>query len=257
MSTTNLSGRVVLMFVGASAGMGAATAQEFAEHELESNIRRKHPSVEIHIAAVDIRNKNEIDNAVNSLPEKFKRVDVLVNNAGIAVGFNTIEKQTQEDILSVLETNLNGLIYMTHAILPRMKERNSGDIINIGSISGKQTHQYGNSIYSASKYAVEGFTTSIRKELIATKIRVILIRPGAVKTEFTLRRSGDDDKFDAIFYEGYDPLVAKDIAECVVFAAIRPTNVVISEMEVLSNAQADIMLIHREGGDGPLAKKKI
>ncbi|CAG8454607.1 4318_t:CDS:2 [Ambispora leptoticha] len=250
MSATNLSGRVVLI-TGASAGIGAATAQEFAKYELKSNIRKEYPSVEIHIAVVDIRNKNEIDNAVKDLPEKFKDIDVL---AGIAIGFDTIENQTQDNILAVLETNINGLIYMTQAVLPRMKERNSGDIINIGSISGTQTHQYGNSIYAGSKYAVEGITDSIRRELVATKIRVIIIRPGAVNTEFTVRRAGGDTDFNNTYFAGYEPLVAKDIAECVVFAATRPTNVVVAEMFVLPTAQADITLFHREGNVGPLAK---
>jgi len=127
-----------------------------------------------------------------------------------------------------------------------MKERNSGDIIMMGSISGKQSHGFGNSIYSASKFAVEGITDSLRKELVKTKIRVLLIRPGSVETEFTLNRSRGNSEFSKIYYSGYEPLNSKDIAECIVFGANRPINVVISELTVLPNAQADTLTVHRD-----------
>jgi 3-hydroxy acid dehydrogenase/malonic semialdehyde reductase len=127
-----------------------------------------------------------------------------------------------------------------------MKERNSGDIIMMGSISGKQSHGFGNTIYAASKHAVEGITESLRKELVNTKIRVLLIRPGAVHTEFTLKRSRGNSEFSKIYYSGFEPLNAKDVAECVVFGANRPLNVVISELTVLPNAQADLSTTHRE-----------
>jgi len=164
----------------------------------------------------------------------------------LAVGFDSLEEQEEEAIKTVFETNVNGSIYITQAVLPRMKERNSGDIIMMGSISGQQSHGFGNSIYAASKHAVEGITISLRKELINTKIRVLLIRPGAVETEFTLKRSRGNSEFSKIYYSGFEPLNAKDVAECVVFGANRPINVVISELTVLSNAQADLTTIHRD-----------
>ncbi|GBC32103.1 NAD(P)-binding protein [Rhizophagus irregularis DAOM 181602=DAOM 197198] len=257
---TELSGRVVLI-TGASAGIGEATALEFAKYnsklillarraerlqKLKSQILEKYPNTQIHTCEVDVRNKQAIDDVIANLPQELKDIDVLVNNAGIAIGFETLENQTQEEIQATLETNVNGLIYVTQAVLPRMKERNSGDIIIMGSISGQQSHGFGNSIYSASKFAVEGIADSLRKELVKTKVRVLLIRPGSVDTEFTLNRSRGNPEFSKIYYSGYEPLDAKDIAECVVFGANRPTNVVISELNVLSNAQADIVTIHRD-----------
>ncbi|GBB99432.1 hypothetical protein RclHR1_03520012 [Rhizophagus clarus] len=235
-----LSGRVVLI-TGASAARRAEKLQK-----LKSQILEKYPNTQIHTCEVDVRNKQAINDAIANLPQELKDIDVLVNNAGLAIGFEALEDQTQEGIQTVLETNVNGLIYVTQAVLPRMKERNCGDIIMMGSISGKQSHGYGNSIYSASKFAVEGITDSLRKELIKTKIRVLLIRPGSVNTEFTLNRSRGNQEFFKIYYSGYEPLNAKDIAECIIFGASRPANVVISELTVLPNAQADVSLIHRD-----------
>ncbi|RIA80503.1 hypothetical protein C1645_730095 [Glomus cerebriforme] len=260
---TELSGRVVLI-TGASSGIGEATALEFAKYnsklilfarrierlqKLKSEILEKYPNTQIHVCKVDIKNKQAINDAIANLPQELKDIDVLVNNAGLALGFEPLDKQSEEEIKAVLETNVNGLIYTTQAVLPRMKERNSGDIIMMGSISGKQSHGFGNSIYAASKFAVEGIADSLRKELIKTKIRVLLIRPGAVETEFTLNRSRGNSEFSKTYYSGYEPLTAKDIAECVVFGANRPTNVVISELTVLPNSQVDTVTIHRENNN--------
>ncbi|CAG8728532.1 10626_t:CDS:2, partial [Racocetra persica] len=121
-------------------------------------ILETYPSCEIHICVVDIRNKQEIDDAIANLPSGFKDIDVLVNNAGTAFGYDPLEENSQKDIQTTIETNVYGLIYMTQAVLPRMKERNSGDIINMGSISGKGTHGKGDAIYAGSKFAVEGIT---------------------------------------------------------------------------------------------------
>ncbi|CAG8539825.1 7321_t:CDS:2 [Funneliformis mosseae] len=248
---TELSGRVVLI-TGASSGIGAATALEFAKYnsklisffcsrferlqELKSQILNQYSDTQIHIDGVDVRNKQAIDDAIENLPQGFKDIDVLFNNAGLAIGFEPLEKKPQEEIQTVLETNVNGIIYAIQAVLPGMKQRNSGDIIMMGSISGQQSHGFGNSIYAASKHAIEGITESLRKELVKTKIRVLIIRPGSVETEFTLNRSRGSPGFSEIYYS----------AECVVFGANRPTNVVISELTVLPNAQADIVTIHRD-----------
>ncbi|CAI2176612.1 11061_t:CDS:2 [Funneliformis geosporum] len=251
---TELSGRVVLI-TGASSGIGASTALEFAKYnsklisffvQLKSQILKQYSETRIHIDRVDVRDKQAIDDAIGKLPQEFKGIDVLINNAGLAIGFEPLEKKPQEEIQTVLETNINGLIYVIQAVLPGMKERNSGDIIMMGSISGQQSHGFGNSIYAASKHAVEGITDSLRKELVKTKIRVLIIRPGSVNTEFTLKRSRGSSEFSEIYYSGYEPLNAKDIAECVVFGANRPTNVVISELTVLPNAQVDVVTIHRD-----------
>ncbi|CAJ0768987.1 5671_t:CDS:2, partial [Entrophospora sp. SA101] len=162
---------------------------------------------------LDIQNKDEIDEKIANLPEEFKDIDILVNNAGLAIGFDPIEKNSQKDIETVIDTNINGLLYMTQAVLPIMKRRNSGDIINIGSISGTNSHGYGNTVYAATKYATEGITDSIRKETLSSKIRVTLIRPGAVKTEFSLVRTRGNNEFSKTYYDGFDPLSSKDIGK--------------------------------------------
>ncbi|RIB10376.1 hypothetical protein C2G38_194154 [Gigaspora rosea] len=259
----NLQKRVVLI-TGASSGIGAAIALEFAKansklillarrldrlNDVKSKILETYPSCEIHISVVDIKNKQEIDNAIVNLPSGFKDIDVLVNNAGTAFGFDPLEENSQKDIQSTIETNVCGLIYMTQAVLPKMKERNSGDIINMGSISGKRSHGFGNAVYSGSKFAIEGITESLRKELLTTKIRVVLVRPGAVKSEFVLVRSYGNAEFSNAYYSGFEPLVPQDVAECVVFVAARPTNVVISEIEILPNAQADVQSLKIENSD--------
>ncbi|CAG8459514.1 12393_t:CDS:2 [Dentiscutata heterogama] len=167
-------------------------------------------------------------------------------NAGTALGFDPLEENSQKDIQATIETNVYGLIYMTQAVLPKMKERDSGDIINMGSISGKRSHGFGN---AGSKFAIEGITESLRKELLSTKIRVVLVRPGAVKSEFTLVRSYGNAEFSNAYYSGFEPLIPQDVAECVVFVAARPTNVVVSEIEILPNAQADAQSLRIENSD--------
>ncbi|KAG5456064.1 MAG: hypothetical protein BJ554DRAFT_4300 [Olpidium bornovanus] len=180
--------------------------------KLKQEIRRAHPDVKVHCAALDVRNKENVDGVFRSLPEEFKDVDVLVNNAGLVFGVDHVLDVRKEEMDVMLDTNVKGLVYCTQAVLPRMKERNCGHIINLSSVAGKDPYA-GGSVYCATKHAVEAITKSLRLELLDTGIRVSSIAPGLVETEFSVVRfRGDKAKADKV-YEGLQsgPLTGQDI----------------------------------------------
>jgi len=185
---------------------------------------------------------------VGNLPDDFKDIDILVNNAGLVKGVDKAPEIKAEDIEIMFSTNVTGLINMTQAIMPIMKKREDGgrgDIINIGSIAGREGYP-GGSIYCATKAAVRTFTDSLRRELIATRIRVIEVDPGQVETEFSVVRfNGDKSKADAV-YAGCEPLTPDDIAEVVVFAAGRRENVVLADSLIFPNHQAAATVMHKK-----------
>ncbi|KAJ5832741.1 NAD(P)-binding protein [Penicillium riverlandense] len=261
-----LEGKTVVV-TGASSGIGKATAQEFARTspknlKLILTARRidtlKQVAAEINAEVgngvkvlpvkLDVSNPEEIKNFVPSLPEEFKEIDVLVNNAGLVKGVAKAPEIASEDLNIMFNTNVTGLINMTQAILPIFQKRpegGRGDIINIGSIAGREPYA-GGSIYCATKAAVRSFTDALRKELIASRIRIIEIDPGQVETEFSVVRFyGDKDKADAV-YKGCEPLTGEDIAEVVVFAAGRRENVVIADTLVFPSHQAAAGVMHRK-----------
>ena len=273
-----LSGKTILI-TGASSGIGKSCAEEFARTSPESlklvltarridnlnaiavNINKSISSkVKVHCARLDMTNPGEISSFISNLPSEFKDIDVLLNNAGLGRGVDQAPYIDPEDIDVMFATNVTGLVAMTQAVLPMMKKRGqsgAGDIINIGSIAGRQGYP-GGSIYCATKAAVRIFTDALRKELIATRIRVIEIGAGQVETvriiscpsqrwaladhgcniqEFSLIRArGDKTKADAV-YSGVTPLTPDDIAEIVVFAAGRRENVVFADSLLFPNHQ--------------------
>ncbi|KAK0755746.1 hypothetical protein N5P37_011709 [Trichoderma harzianum] len=261
-----LEGKTVLI-TGASSGIGRSTALEFARTNPNGNLRlivtaRRAESLEELAAEIhketnngvkvlpvklDVSKADEIRGFVNSLPEEWRDIHVLVNNAGLVKGVAKAPEIDEEDMNIVFTTNVTGLINMTQAILPIFQKRpngGQGDIINIGSIAGREPYP-GGGIYCASKAAVRSFTDSLRKELIATRIRVIEIDPGQVETEFSVVRFyGDKSKADAV-YAGCDPLTPEDIAEVIVFAATRKENVVVAESLLYPNHQASALIMHR------------
>ncbi|KAL6719271.1 hypothetical protein ACLMJK_003510 [Lecanora helva] len=196
---------------------------------------------------LDVRNANEIKQFVESLPPEYKEIDVLVNNAGLVRGTAKAPDIADEDIDVMFSTNVTGLINMTQAILPIYKKRDDGgrgDIINIGSIAGREGYP-GGSIYCATKAAMRTFSDAIRRELIATRIRVMEIDPGQVETEFSIVRFyGDKEKADAV-YAGCEPLTPDDIAEVVVFNAGRRENVVVADTLIFPNHQAAATVMHK------------
>jgi 3-hydroxy acid dehydrogenase / malonic semialdehyde reductase len=255
-----LQGKTIVI-TGASSGIGKATAIEFSRtspsnlkliltarridkiKEVAEEIKKDvGDGVKVHPVKLDMSKAEEIRSFVPNLPQEFKDIDVLVNNAGMVKGVDKAGDISEPDINIMFETNVTGLINMTQAVLGVMRSRGEsgqGDIINIGSIAGREGYP-GGSIYCATKAAVRTFTEAMRKELIATRIRVVEIDPGQVETEFSLVRfGGDKEKADAV-YKGVTPLTGEDIAETIVFAAGRPENVVIADMLVFPNHQVRV-----------------
>lgn len=257
-----LAGKIVLI-TGASAGIGEATAREFADaaqgnvklvltarrqdklEALAAELRQNYPKIAVHTAALDVSQIDSIAPFVKDLPQEFASIDVLINNAGKAHGVERVGDIADEDIQVMFQTNVLGLITMTQAVLPIMKLKNSGDIVNLGSIAGRDPYP-GGGIYCATKAAVKSFSHSLRKELIDTKIRVIEVDPGNVETEFSnVRFRGDLAKAKQV-YAGTEPLVATDIAEIIVFGCTRKQNTVIAETLVFSTNQASASHLYRE-----------
>ncbi|KAF7193921.1 NADP-dependent 3-hydroxy acid dehydrogenase [Pseudocercospora fuligena] len=260
-----LEGKTIII-TGASSGIGASTAKEFAAtspknlklilaarridtvKQLAAEINKEHgDGVKIHPVQLDVSKADQILNFIPSLPKEFQDIDVLVNNAGLVKGVDKAGDIKPEDMNVQFETNVTGLINMTQAVLKVFKQKGEsgqGDIINIGSIAGREPYP-GGSIYCATKAAVRSFTDAMRKELIATRIRIIEIDPGQVETEFSVVRFyGDKSKADKV-YEGCTPLTPADIAETIVWSAGRPENVVIADMLVFPNHQAAATVMHR------------
>ncbi|KAG2185201.1 hypothetical protein INT44_001991 [Umbelopsis vinacea] len=254
-----LEGKVVLV-TGASAGIGAACAKEFAKEgshliitgrrlerleSLKNELTSQYPNQIVHPIALDVRRRDAVNGAIAALPTDLKNIDVLVNNAGLVIGLDKLSDVTEDAIDTMLDTNVKGLVYLTQAVLPGMKEQKKGHIINVGSVSGKQVYA-GGGIYCASKHAVDAISRTLLLELVDTPLRVTQINPGMVNTEFsTVRFGGDSKKADAV-YKGLQPLAGEDIAEIVTFAASRPPHVNIADVLVFPTAQADARTSHRE-----------
>lgn len=241
---------------GATAGIGKAAAGQFAEAGANLIItgRRKERlqqmaaqlsdsyQVEVHTAAFDVSNVKACRDFVDTLPAE---IDILVNNAGFAKGLDPVFSANIDDWDAMIDTNIKGVLYLTRLISPHMKNRNSGHIINISSISGHETYK-GGAVYCATKHAVKAITEATKKDLLGTKVRVSMISPGLVETEFSeVRFSGDKAKAASV-YKGLEPLVAADIAEIIVFIASRPPHVNIMDTIVFPVNQASSSMVHRD-----------
>ncbi|WP_088324746.1 SDR family NAD(P)-dependent oxidoreductase [Polaribacter tangerinus] len=241
---------------GATSGIGRATASIFAQNNIRLILcgRRKDRLEELQITlgkltevttlSFDVSNRKEVENAIKSIPENFKQIDILINNAGNAHGLSSIQNGDINDWEAMLDINVKGLLYVSKAIIPQMIERNNGFIVNIGSIAGKEVYANGN-VYCASKHAVNALNKSMRLDLNNYNIRVSAIHPGAVETEFSEVRFKGDTKKAAAVYDGYDPLIAKDIADIIYFVISRPSHVNIEDLVVYPTAQASASVIRK------------
>ncbi len=251
--------RPVAIITGASAGFGRATAIALARNnydvvitgrraekleKVEEEIRSK-SEADVLSLSFDIRVKEAVKDACGKLTGKWEKVDVLVNNAGLAAGMSLIHEGSVDDWEQMIDTNIKGLLYITRLITPGMVKREKGHIINIGSIAGKEAYEKGN-VYNASKFAVDGLTQAMRIDLVDFGIKVTAINPGAAETEFSLVRfKGDQERADSV-YDGFTPLYAEDIAEAVLFSVSRPPHVNIDDMVIMPSAQARSRKINRK-----------
>jgi 3-hydroxy acid dehydrogenase/malonic semialdehyde reductase len=194
---------------------------------------------------LDVTDQKSIDAFVGEVSKKFGRIDVLVNNAGLALGLNQIAEARDQDWIEMWEVNVLGLMRMTRASLPLLRKAKHGHIVNLGSIAGFETYK-GGAGYTASKHAVRAISRTLRLELNGEPIRVTEIAPGMVETEFSTIRFGGDRKAAKAVYQGVKPLVAEDIADCIVFAVTRPPHVDIDEIVIRPVAQAASWLVARK-----------
>lgn len=247
------------LITGASAGIGEATAKILASHgyrliltarrverlqALAKTLNEKY-GTESHIVQLDVRNRQQVHDAIQSLPDEWKKIDVLINNAGLASGLAPIESGDMDDWDVMIDTNVKGLLYVTRNVLPLMIANQSGHIINIGSIAGKEVYANGN-VYCATKHAVDALNKAMRIDLAKYPIKVTSINPGAVETEFSIVRFHGDVERAKKVYEGFENLVADDIAEAIWFALSRPAHVNINELIIMPTAQPMAGVIHRK-----------
>ncbi|MDX5340637.1 MAG: SDR family NAD(P)-dependent oxidoreductase, partial [Cyclobacteriaceae bacterium] len=234
----------IALVTGATSGIGKASAITLAKmgFDIIATGRRKDrleelekelPSTIRYLPLVfDVRDREKVGEILGNLPEDWKEIDILINNAGNAHGMDPIQTGSLDDWDAMMDINVKGLLYVSKAIIPGMTERKSGTIINIGSIAGKEVYPNGN-VYCGSKHAVDAITKGMRIDLNPFGIKVIGIHPGLVETEFSLVRfKGDDQRAEKV-YQGFDPLVAQDIADIVEFVVNRPPHVVLADIVVL------------------------
>lgn len=240
------------LITGATSGIGRATARAFADegYDLIITGRRaerlkslkaeleKDTGAEVLALSFDVRDRRACEAALCSLPEGFRCIDVLVNNAGLASGLDPIQDGDPSDWEAMIDTNIKGLLYITRTVAPEMAARGAGHIINIGSIAGTQPYEKGN-VYCATKHAVHALSQGMRIDLLGTGVRVTEVRPGMVETEFSVVRfHGDRERADGV-YAGLEPLAGEDIAEVILWAASQPAHVNIDEVVVTPLAQAN------------------
>ncbi len=254
-----LDGRTVLI-TGASAGIGEACAVVFAAEGarlilaarrrerlevLAARLTKAHGAA-VHVIDFDVRQREAVDAAIESLPVECGSIDVLINNAGLSRGLDRLHEGVPDDWEEMIDTNVKGLLWVDRAVTPGMVRRGGGHVIHIGSIAGRQTYPRGN-VYCATKYAVRALTDGLRLDLAGTGVRVTSIDPGMVDTEFsTVRFRGDRERAESV-YHGMTPLTADDVAQAVLFAATRPPHVTVAEVLLLPTDQASVTQIHRRG----------
>ena len=238
-----------VFITGATSGFGEACARRFArdgwnliitgrrQERLDTLTEELQQHGKVHAIALDVRDQEAIQAAVKELPESFSDIHTLINNAGLALGTEPADQCDTEQWMTMIDTNIKGLVMMTHALLPALKKNNSGSIVNIGSVAGTWPYPGGN-VYGGTKAFVKQFSLSLRCDLLGSGVRVTNIEPGLAETEFSVVRfKGDQSKANAV-YEGMQPLTANDIADTVFWIANRPAHVNINNLEIMPTQQA-------------------
>jgi len=253
-----IEGKNVLI-TGASAGIGEACARLFAKNganliltarrterlaKLADEIKKDYKVKAIY-RQLDVSNKNSVAEVFRSLKDGYEKIDILINNAGLALGLDKFQNSNPDDYDAVIDTNVKGLLYCTRAVITSMIERNSGHIINIGSIAGHEVYQ-GGSIYCATKHAVHAIYKALRIDLLGTAVRMSSIDPGMVETEFSVVRFKGDSEIAKKVYEAMTPLRADDIADAVLYCASRPAHVNINEIILMPVDQASAVNVSRK-----------
>lgn len=247
-----------VLITGATSGFGKAMAEKFSFNGWNCIItgRRKEKlfavaeelkakfSVQILPLVFDVQQRDEVFKAIEGIPTEWKNIDVLINNAGLALGRDSFENASLDDWDTMIQTNVNGLLYVTKAVLPFMIEKKQGHIINMGSVAAKEIYQFGNA-YCGSKAAVDAISHSMRIDLLQHRIKVTAIHPGAAETEFALVRFHGDETKAKQTYNGLTPLYANDVADIAFYCATLPANVCINDLVVTCTAQADAIYFHR------------
>jgi 3-hydroxy acid dehydrogenase / malonic semialdehyde reductase len=245
-----------VLITGATSGIGKATAEILAQNNYKLVLcgRRQErlnqiqtelsKYTQVHSLCFDIQDKKAVFESINSLPEHFSAIDILINNAGNAHGLDPIQTGDIDDWEAMIDINLKGLLYVSKAIIPQMTERKSGQIINIGSTAAKEVYPNGN-VYCATKHAVDAINQGMRIDLNSYGIKVGAIHPGMVETEFSeVRFKGDTQKASKV-YKGFTPLKAEDVADIIHFVISRPYHVNIADLVVMSTAQATSTIVNK------------
>lgn len=248
----------IIFITGATSGIGKACAEKFAANgdkliingrrkerleDLKKSLEEKYKT-EVLCAAFDVQNKEEVFEIINGFDERWKEIDVLVNSAGLAMGKDYFDEADITDWETMVNTNVLGLLYVSRAVLPFMKKRNEGHVINIGSVAGSEMYEKGNA-YCATKSAVQAISHTMRIDLLRHHIKVTNVKPGAVETEFSLVRfKGDEDKASNV-YDGFTPLTANDVADSIFYCASLPPNVCINDLTITPLSQADGIYIYK------------
>lgn len=248
----------IVLITGATSGIGAAAAQKFAsagdhliitgrradrlyelKHELEKAF-----SIKILPLVFDVQDRKAVEDILGTLPAEWHRIDILINNAGLAAGRDSFEDADMDDWETMLNTNVHGLLYVSKAIVPYMIQQKKGHIINMGSVAGKEVYENGN-VYCASKFAVDALSKAMRIDLLKHHIKVTAIHPGAVETEFALVRFRGDEKKAAATYNGLVPLTAGDIADTIFYCTQLPEHVCINDLVITCTQQAGTYYFHK------------